>query len=59
MHFRFAWSVNLVHASWYLKETVGRTGVDRVSALARLGDVDKGHSTIFTGKGEVSQGPST
>ena len=36
MHFRFAWSVNLVHASWHLKETVARTGVYRVSTLARL-----------------------
>ena len=36
MHFRFVWSVNLVHASWHLKETVARTGVYRVSALARL-----------------------
>ena len=36
MHFRFAWSANLVHASWHLKETVARTGVYRVSALAKL-----------------------
>ena len=36
MHFRFAWSENLVHASWHLKETVARTGVYRVSALTRL-----------------------
>ena len=36
MHFRFAWSENLVHASWHLKETVARTGVYRVSVLARL-----------------------
>ena len=36
MHFRFAWSANLVHASWHLKETVAHTGVYRVSALARL-----------------------
>ena len=36
MHFRFAWSANLVYASWHLKETVARTGVYRVSALARL-----------------------
>ena len=36
MHFRFAWSANLVHASCHLKETVARTGVYRVSALARL-----------------------
>ena len=34
MHFRFSWSANLVHASWHLKETVARTGVYRVSALA-------------------------
>ena len=34
MHFRFAWSTNLVHASWHLKESVARTGVYRVSALA-------------------------
>ena len=57
MHFRFAWSTNLVYASWHLKKTVTRTGVYRVSALAS--DVDQGHSTIFTGKREVSQGPST
>ena len=36
MHFRFAWSAILVHASWHLKETMARTGVYRVSALARL-----------------------
>ena len=36
MHFRFAWSANLVHASWHLKETVARIGVYRVSALAKL-----------------------
>ena len=36
MHFRFAWSANLVHASWHLKETMERTGVYRVSALAKL-----------------------
>ena len=36
IHFRFAWSANLVHASGHLKETVARTGVYRVSALARL-----------------------
>ena len=36
MHFRFAWSTNLVHASWHLKETVARTEVYRVSALAKL-----------------------
>ena len=36
MHFNFAWSVNLVHATWHLKETVAHTGVYRVSALARL-----------------------
>ena len=36
MHFRFVWSANLVHASWHLKETVVRTRVYRVSALARL-----------------------
>ena len=34
MHFRFAWSANLVHASWHLMETVARTGVYRVSSLA-------------------------
>ena len=56
MHSRFAWSANLVHASWHLKETVARTGVYRVSALARL---DQGHSTIFIGKGELSQDSST
>ena len=36
IHFRSAWSVNLVHASWHLKEIVARTRVYRVSALARL-----------------------
>ena len=36
MHFRFAWSANLVHVSWHLKETVARTGVYRVCALAIL-----------------------
>ena len=36
MHFRFAWSAILVHASWHLKETVARIRVYRVSALARL-----------------------
>ena len=36
MLFRFAWSVNLVHASWHLKETVACTGVYRVNALAKL-----------------------
>ena len=36
MQFRFAWSANLVHASWNLKETVARAGVYRVKALAKL-----------------------
>ena len=36
MHFRFAWSANLVHASWHLKDTVARTGVYRVSVLVKL-----------------------
>ena len=36
MHFRFAWSVNLVHASWHLKETMACIKVYRVSALAIL-----------------------
>ena len=36
MHFSFAWSANLGHASWHLKENVGRTGVYRVNALAKL-----------------------
>ena len=36
MHFRFTWLTNLAHASWHLKETVARTGVYRVSALAKL-----------------------
>ena len=36
MHFRFAWLENLVHASWHLKETVARTGVYKVNALAKL-----------------------
>ena len=31
MHFRFAWLENLVHASWYLKETMARTRVYRVT----------------------------
>ena len=32
----FAWSTNLGHASWHLKETVERTGVYRVNALTKL-----------------------
>ena len=32
----FAWSINLGHASWHLKETVARTGVYRVRALTKL-----------------------
>ena len=36
MYFRFAGSANLVHASWHLKETMARTRVYKVSALARL-----------------------
>ena len=36
MHFRFAWSTNLVHASWNLKETGARTRVYRVNVLAKL-----------------------
>ena len=32
----FAWSANLVHVSWHLKETVACTGVYRVNALAKL-----------------------
>ena len=36
MHFRFALSANLDHASWHLKETVARTGVYRVNALTKL-----------------------
>ena len=36
MHFRFVWSANLVHAPWNLKEIVARTGVYKVSTLARL-----------------------
>ena len=32
----FAWSANLVHASWHLKETVAHTGVYRVNALTKL-----------------------
>ena len=36
MHFRFSWSANLVHASWNLKDAVARTGVYRVSTLAKL-----------------------
>ena len=68
MHFRFAWSANLVHASWNLKETMARTRVYRVSTLY-YGDVDQGHSTIFSGKrrieprlfhlGDADPGPST
>ena len=55
MHFRFTWSTNLVHVrrSWHLLEYIG---------LARqldYGDVDQGLSIIFTGKGDVGQGPST
>ena len=36
MHVRFAWSANLGHASWHLKETVACTGVYRVNALTKL-----------------------
>ena len=36
MHFRFALSANLGHASWHLKETVARTVVYRVNALTKL-----------------------
>ena len=36
MHFSFAWSKNLGHASLHLKETVARTKVYRVNALTRL-----------------------
>ena len=36
MHFSFAWSANLGHASWHLKETVARTGVYKVNALTKL-----------------------
>ena len=32
----FAWSANLGHASWNLKETVARTRVYRVNALTKL-----------------------
>ena len=32
----FAWSANLGHTSWHLKETVTRTGVYMVNALAKL-----------------------
>ena len=36
MHFSFAWSANLGHTSWHLKETVTRIVVYRVNALAKL-----------------------
>ena len=36
IHFSFAWSVNLGHASWHLKETVARIGVYRVNELIKL-----------------------
>ena len=36
VHVRLAWSANLGHASWHLKETVTRTGVYRVNALTKL-----------------------
>ena len=36
MYFSFAWSENLGHASWHLKEIVARTRVYRVNALAKL-----------------------
>ena len=36
MHFSFVLSANLGHTSWHLKETVTRTGVYRVNALAKL-----------------------
>ena len=36
MHFSFAWSTNLGHESWNLKETVAHTRVYRVNVLAKL-----------------------
>ena len=36
MHFSFAWSTKLGHASLHLKEIVTCTGVYRVNALAKL-----------------------
>ena len=36
MHFSFAGSANLGHASWHLKEIVTRTRVYRVNALTKL-----------------------
>ena len=36
MYFRFAWSTNLVHESCHLKETMARTGVYKVNALAKF-----------------------
>ena len=36
MHFRIAWSANLGHASWNLKEIVARIGVYKVNALTKL-----------------------
>ena len=60
MNFSFAWSANLGHASWHLKETVARTGVYRVNALAKLWCWrNTVNSTIFTGKGDADTGPST
>ena len=66
MHVGFAWSANLVHASWHLKETVARIRVYRVSALARLWSAK---ATIFTEKrgieprlfhlGDADPGPAT
>ena len=56
MYFRFAWSTNLVHASWHLKVTMARTGVYRVNALARLW---LAKATIFTGKRGIEPSSST
>ena len=36
IHFSFAWSANLGHTSWHLKEIVTRTRVYRVNALAKF-----------------------
>ena len=54
MYFRFAWSANLGHASWNLKETVARTGVYKVKSSNQIMVMETHvNSTIFIGKGGV------
>ena len=60
MHFSFAWSANLGHTSWHLKETVTRTGVYRVNALTNYGDGDTRSIPPYSPeKGDADTGPST